>query len=90
MKKVLGLIGIVALAGILVGCGADVEAQNLKAEHSASEAGSAATKAENSASQAGAAAEKAQHNADAASDSARAANDAADRVEAAFRASVTK
>jgi hypothetical protein len=92
MKKVATIVGILSLTAMMSACGwqSDVDKAASKAEAAASRAQTAATSAEASAQAAKDAASKADANAAAATDAANRAKDAADRVEAAFRASVTK
>jgi hypothetical protein len=93
MKTLVGVLGILAVAGALAACGPDMkviqEATN-RAQAAASKAESDATAAEGAANQAEAAAKRASEAASGAEDSVRRANDAVSRLEAAFATSVTK
>jgi hypothetical protein len=93
MKTWVGVLGILAIAGVLSACGPDmkvIQENTNRAQAAASKAESDATAAEQSASSAEAAAKKASDDASQAEDAARKANDAVSRLEAAFATSVTK
>src|SRR5579883_949547 len=93
MKTWVGLLGIVAVAGMLSACGPDmkvIQENTNRAQAAQAKAESDATAAEQSATAAEAAAKKASDDATAAEDASRRANDAVSRLEAAFATSVTK
>jgi hypothetical protein len=93
MKTWVGVLGMLAMAGMLSACGPDmkvIQENTNRAQAAASKAESDATAAEQSATTAEAAAKKATDDATAAEDASRRANDAVSRLEAAFATSVTK
>jgi hypothetical protein len=92
MNKAATLLGILSLTGMISACGwqSDVDKAASRAEAANGRASNAASSAEANSLLAQNASSKADANASAATDAANRAKDAADRVEAAFRASVTK
>jgi ABC-type transporter Mla subunit MlaD len=93
MKKLIGALGILSMAGLLAACGPDMKSINnstSKAEASATRADAAANNAEAAAAQADAADKKAEDGATSAEAAVAKANDAVARLEAAFATSVTK
>jgi ABC-type transporter Mla subunit MlaD len=93
MKKLIGALGILSIAGLLAACGPDMKSINdstSKAEASATRSDAAANNAEAAAAQSDAADRKAEEAATAAEASVSKANDSIARLEAAFATSVTK
>jgi hypothetical protein len=93
MKTLVTSLGILALAGLMAGCGPDMNAINQatqRAESDAQRASAAATSAEAASAQAQEAAKKADEEAAGAQEAVSRANDAVARLEAAFSSSVTK
>jgi uncharacterized protein HemX len=93
MKKLVSVLGILALGGVFAaGCSyqTQIDQATSQAEGSAQQASTAATNAQNSANQAAQSAKTAQEAAAGAEDSVKRANDAVARLEAEFASSVTK
>ncbi|HUO06192.1 MAG TPA: hypothetical protein VMU16_13425 [Candidatus Binataceae bacterium] len=93
MKKLVSLLGVMAMAGMLAACGPDMKAisdASDRAEADATKAEASANSAEAAANQADAAAKQASDAAAGAQDAVRRANDAVSSLEAKFSTSVTK
>jgi hypothetical protein len=93
MKKIVKVLGVVAVTAFMTACGPDMKTINNaseRAEADATKAEASANAAEASANQAATAAAQADTAASGAEDAVRRANDAVSRLEAAFSTSVTK